>query len=210
MTAASIEHIAWSRPESDREDTLLVVALHGRGSDESSMIGLAEYLPSNVTVAAPRGPVSLDGGSTWFENRGIGRPIEESIKATGDAVFAWLDEVAAPHSGVVVLGFSGGTAMAGGLIFAEPSRFSGAVLLSGTLPWDAGYDTSPARLSGLPLFWSIDANDGVIPRELVERSEAWLRSDSGAALQEHQYSGIGHAMSIEELADVRTFISGLV
>jgi len=205
----AIDRVSWSRPDAERPGTLLVVALHGRGSDESSMIGLTQYLPANVTVAAPRGPVDLGGGSTWFENRGIGRPIEASIKSTADAVFAWLDEVATPHSGVVILGFSGGTAMAGGLILAQPARFAGAVLISGTLPWDAGFDTRPDRLAGLPLFWSMDVHDGVIPRDLVERSESWLRSESGAALEEHDYPGIGHSLSIEQLGDVSTFITSL-
>ena len=173
------------------------------------MIGLAQHLPEDITVAAPRGPVSLGGGSTWFENRGIGRPIEESIHATAQAFFTWLDEVGAPHTGVVILGFSGGTAMGGGLLLAEPRRFVGAVLLSGTLPWDAGFDTSDGRLDGLPLFWSIDPEEDVIPRDLVERSEQWLRTTSGANLEEHQYPGIGHAMSIEQMGDVSSFVERL-
>lgn len=204
-----INRAAWSRPEADRPGTLLVVALHGRGSDESSMIGLASHLPADVTLAAPRGPVSLGGSSTWFENRGIGRPIEASITASADALFTWLDEVSGPHSGVIVLGFSGGTAMAGGLVLAQPERFDGAVLISGTLPWDAGFDTSTGRLAGLPVFWSMDEQDGVIPRELVRRSEAWLREESGARLAVHDYPGIGHAMSADQLADVSAFVASL-
>jgi phospholipase/carboxylesterase len=204
---SSIETVAWSRPPAERPGTVLVVALHGRGSDESSMIGLSSYLPDDVTIAAPRGPVDLGGGSTWFENRGIGRPVEASIRATAEAFFAWLDDASKVHSAVVILGFSGGTAMAGGLILDRPSRFTGAVLLSGTLPWDAGYNTSEGRLAGLPLFWSVDPDDGVIPRELVERSESWLRESSGADLREHRYPAVGHSISIEELNDVKTFIN---
>ena len=83
------------------------------------------------------------------------------------------------------------------------------MLLSGTLPWDAGFDTTDGRLQDLPLFWSIDPQEDVIPRELVERSEQWLRTSSGAALEEHQYPGIGHAMSIEQLRDVSAFVAQL-
>jgi phospholipase/carboxylesterase len=206
---ASIEHVAWSKPIHERSGSRLVVALHGRGSDESSMTGLSAYLPSDVTVAAPRGPVHVGGGFTWFANRGIGRPIEESIKDTGAALFAWLDDVSADHRDVIVLGFSGGTAMAGGLILAEPQRFSGAVLLSGTLPWDAGYELTPDRLKALPVFWSIDPADDMIPRELAAHSEEWLRADSGADLKERLYPDLGHAISLDELADVSAFITGV-
>jgi phospholipase/carboxylesterase len=206
----SIEHVAWSNAEQERPGTPLVVALHGRGADESSMIELSPYLPAFVTVAAPRAPIAVDQGFAWFANRGIGRPIEESIKATGAALFHWLDAVAAPHTHVVVLGFSGGTAMAGGLLLERPHRFAGAVLLSGTLPWDAGYDTGLDRLAALPVLWSIDVDDAVIPRELVERSEEWLRESSGARLVEHSYPGIGHSMTIDQLADVSTFIGDVL
>jgi phospholipase/carboxylesterase len=187
-----------------------VVALHGRGADESSMIELSSYLPNYVTVAAPRAPITLDQGYAWFANRGIGRPIDESIGATGRALYAWLDEVSPLHSHVIVMGFSGGTAMAGGLLLDRPRRFAGAILLSGTLPWDSGFDTSLDRLASLPVFWSIDVDDDVIPRELVERSEEWLRESSGANLAEYAYPGIGHSMTIDELADVSTFIGEVV
>ena len=51
--------VAWSRPAEERSGTRLVVALHGRGADERSMLPLAAYLGDDVTVAAPRGPVAL-------------------------------------------------------------------------------------------------------------------------------------------------------
>jgi phospholipase/carboxylesterase len=206
-TAPRISHVTWSDAELERAGKPLVVALHGRGADESSMASLAPYLPSGVSVAAPRGPVAADGGWTWFANRGIGRPIEESIQATAGALFAWLDEVSEQHSSVTIAGFSGGTAMAGGLILAEPSRFAAAVLLSGTLPWDAGFDTPAGRLASVPVFWGFDDADAVIPRDLVGRSEAWLRDASGAELAEHKYPGMGHSISLQELSDVSAFIS---
>lgn len=210
MAQGAITDVMWSRSPAERPGTALVVALHGRGADESSMIELSPYLPDQVTMAAPRAPIALDDGYAWFANRGIGRPIEESIKATASAIFSWLDEVADDHSHVIVLGFSGGTAMAGGLLFDQPERFAGAVLLSGTLPWDAGFDTTPGRLAGLPVFWSIDVDDAVIPRELVERSESWLREESGANVIEYRYPGIGHAITIDELGDVQSFIGALL
>jgi phospholipase/carboxylesterase len=205
-----ISEVAWSRSEATRQGTALVVALHGRGADERGMVALAAQLPRSVTVAAVRAPIAEGGGYAWFANRGIGRPIAESIAGTASAVFPWLDGVTPEHSCVVLLGFSGGTAMGGGLLLAQPQRFAGAVLLSGTLPWDAGFDTSTGRLAGVPVFWANDEADPVIPRELVARSESWLREESGAALTEQHYVGLGHAIGGEELSDVRAFLTDVV
>jgi phospholipase/carboxylesterase len=206
----AIEHVIWSAPEEARAGTTLVVALHGRGADERGMAGLLEHLPPGVTLASVRAPISEGGGYAWFANRGIGRPLENSIKDTAQAMFGWLDQVADQHHKVALIGFSGGTAMAGGLLFEQPGRFAGAVLLSGTLPWDAGLDSTPGRFEGVKVFWGNDEADQVIPRELMERSEAWLREESGADLTVRHYPGLGHGIGVQELRDVHDFISGLI
>jgi phospholipase/carboxylesterase len=207
---AEIEHALWSRQESARAGTSLVVALHGRGADEHGMAGLADHLPGAITLASVRAPIAEGGGYAWFGNRGIGRPVESSIKDVAASLFAWLDEVAKQHRNVVLLGFSGGTAMAGALLFEQPDRFAGAVLLSGTLPWDAGLNSSRGRLDGFRIFWANDTDDPVIPRDLVDRSEAWLRTESGAALVERHYPGLGHGINAEEMRDVHHFVAGFV
>ncbi len=173
------------------------------------MAGLVEHLPSGITLASVRAPINEGGGYAWFANRGIGRPLEDSIRDTARAMFGWLGQVATGHRNVVLLGFSGGTAMAGGLLFEQPTRFAGAVLLSGTLPWDAGLDCSPGRFDGIKVFWGNDEADKVIPRELMERSEEWLRQDSGADLTVRHYPGLGHGIGVEELRDVHGFVAEL-
>lgn len=197
----------WSKPAGERTGTL-VVALHGRGADEASMLPLVPYLGDDVTVAAVRGPVVLGGGGyTWFENKGIGRPVPASIARSAELLETWLDETAATFDRVVLLGFSGGCAMAGGLLLRDPSRYAATVLLSGTLPWDAELDTSNGRLTGARVFYGYDVADGVIPDELIQRTVAWLRDESGADLAEHTYPGLGHGIALEELEDIKAFIN---
>lgn len=203
-----ITHALWAEDEEARRGKPVIVALHGRGADERSMLGLAPLLPSDTSLVSLRAPIDSGTGFAWFANRGIGRPIEESIKEVGAAVSEWLDEhVSTP---AFLFGFSGGTAMAGGLLFAEPTRYAGAVLLSGTLPWDAGYATPDGLLSGAPIFWANDPADEVIPRELVSRSESWLVDRSGALLDERHYPGAGHSISKQELIDINSFLRPLV
>jgi phospholipase/carboxylesterase len=199
--------VRWSRAEGDRDDTPLLVALHGRGSDERTFAGIASYLPEDVTIAFVRAPIAEGGGYAWFANRGIGRPVAESIAGAAGRLFDWLDTVAVRHSSVSVLGFSGGMAMAGGLLLAQPERFSSAVLLSGTLPFDAGLPTEPDRLTGVRVLWGRDDADTVIPADLVTRTGEYLREKSGAELTERVYPALGHAIGEAELHDIHAFLT---
>lgn len=205
MSAAPVVH--WSAEPAARAGTPLVVALHGRGADERSFAGLAPHLAPGTTVASVRAPIAEGGGYAWFRNRGIGRPLPDSMAETAAHLFDWLDEAAEPHSGVSLLGFSGGMAMAGGLLLLRPERFTAAVLLSGTLPWDAGLPETPGRLAGVPVFWGRDLADQVIPADLVARTGEYLREAAAADLTERHYPGLGHGINAQELADVSEFLA---
>jgi phospholipase/carboxylesterase len=204
---ASALTVRWSATEEARAGTPLVVALHGRGADETSFGDLDGYLAAGTTVASVRAPILEGGGYAWFANRGVGRPVAESIAETARLLFAWLDEVQGQHTAVSLFGFSGGAAMAGGLLLAAPDRFAATVLLAGTLPWDAGLPEQARRLDGVRVFYGRGELDTVIPLDLVTRTLAWLRGDSGARLTEREYAGLGHTISVEELADVRAFLA---
>ncbi|MFD6327683.1 alpha/beta hydrolase [Streptomyces sp. NPDC058442] len=198
--------VSWSVEPDRRPGTPLVVALHGRGADEASFAQLAPHLPQEATMAFVRAPLAEGGGYAWFANRGIGRPLPDSLAATAGWLFDWLDTEAAGHTSVSLLGFSGGMAMAGGLLLARPEWFAAAVLLSGTLPWDAGLPEEQGRLTGMPVFWGRDTADQVIPADLVTRTGTWLHEDSGARLEERRYPGQGHGISLPELADASAFL----
>ena len=165
---------------SDDPAAPLVVLLHGRGSNEQDILSLASHLPTGPAYAAVRAPITEGGGFAWFANRGIGRPVAESLRDTMDWFRGWLDDAAPAGRPVVLVGFSGGAAFAGGLVPDDPSRYAGAVILYGTLPFDAGLATDPGRLANLPVFVAQGDGDHVIPRELLYRTWSYLLSESGA------------------------------
>jgi len=177
----------------------LVVLLHGRGSHEREIIALAEHLPVGPAYAAVRAPIAEGGGFAWFANRGTGRPVAGSLRATMDWFREWLDGVAGPDRPVVLVGFSGGAAFAGGLLLDDPSRFSGAAILYGTLPFDAGVPTTPARLVGVPVVVAQGEHDTVIPRELLDRTWAYLLGESGAPTVARR-DPVGHGLGADALA----------
>ncbi len=186
----------------------LVVLLHGRGSHEGEIVGLAPYLPDSFAYAAVRAPIDLGGGFAWFANRGIGRPVAESLRDTMDWFRAWLAEAAPEGRPVVLVGFSGGAAFAGGLLLDDPERFAAAAVLYGTMPFDAGVPVTPGRLRGVPVLIQRGATDTMIPAELYDRTAAYLVGESGAALEAHLYPG-GHGFTEQAVADLAAWLGSL-
>lgn len=183
----------------------LIVLLHGRGSDEREILSLAPHLGSGPAYAAVRAPIAEGGGYAWFANRGIGRPVAESLRSTMDWFRAWLDEVALPGRPVLLVGFSGGAAFAGGLVLDDPSRYAGAAVLHGTLPFDAGLPTDSGRLAHLPMFVAQGDADHVIPPELLDRTWSYLLSESGAPTVAHRHPG-GHQITAGTVHELRAWV----
>ena len=176
----------------------LVVLLHGRGSNETDIIGLADHLPDTFAYVALRAPITEGGGYSWFANRGIGRPRPESLTATIGWFRDWLDEVAPPGRPVVLVGLSGGATFAGGLLLDEPKRFAGLATLYATLPFDVGLPVTHDHLQGAPVLVIQGDADHVIPPELQARTWQYLRAESGADLTTHRSPG-GHGLTSDDV-----------
>ena len=202
---------AWPAPVLARSGAggPLVVLLHGRGSTETEFVRLTEALPAGAEYVAVRAPIAEGPGFAWFANRGIGRPVTESLAATMRWFREWLDETAPAPRPVVLVGFSGGAAFAGGLLLQDPERWSGTAVLYGTLPFDAGLPVTPGRLVGRPVLVAQGDADTVIPRELLDRTWGYLHADSGAAVTAHRDAG-GHGLSPAALDTLRVWLAGVL
>ncbi|MDT0214061.1 serine esterase [Rothia sp. ARF10] len=184
----------------------LVVLLHGRGSDERQILTLAGHLPEGPAYAAVRAPIAEGGGYAWFANRGIGRPVAESLAQNLTWFRGWLDEVAPAGRPVLLVGFSGGAAFAGGLLLAEPTRYAGVAVLHGTLPFDAGLPVEPGRLAGAHAFVAQGDGDHVIPRELLDRTWSYLTGESGATTRSHRDAG-GHGLGVQSVGALADWVA---
>jgi phospholipase/carboxylesterase len=187
-------------------DAPVVILFHGRGGNERDMASLAEFLPRSAEYYAVRAPIAEGGGFAWFANRGIGRPTAESLRKTMTWFRGWLDETFEVDRPIMLVGFSGGAAFAGGLLLSDPKRFAGAALLFGTLPFDAEIPTNPAQLFGVPVFLAQGMRDNVIPSELQAATWTYLLGDSGAAVSAHKEPG-GHELTNRTVQLVAQWLS---
>jgi phospholipase/carboxylesterase len=187
-------------------DAPLVVLLHGRGSNDQDIISLAPHLPTGVAYSAVRAPIAEGGGFAWFANRGIGRPVAESLAGTMSWFRTWLDDIAPVGRPVIVVGFSGGGAFAGGLALSDPARLSGAAVLVATLPFDAGVPVERGQLAHLPVFVAQGDQDHIIPAELLDRTWQYLNEESGAPVTARR-SPRGHGLTEPIITDLCGWIA---
>jgi len=189
-----------------------LVLLHGRGADEHDLFSLAPSIDPGIAVAAVRAPLPTDeGGYTWSESSSPGRYIGSSLRDSLTWFQAWLDSLAngrPERQNVYLFGFSAGMAMASALLLDEPHRYAGAVLLSGTLPFDADLPIAENRLAGVPVFHGHGSFDRVIPADLVTRSERYLSKSSGARLETRRYP-IAHEIDGAEMRDIDAWLARL-
>lgn len=197
--------VRWSAPKDDRAGRPLLVLLHGYGSHQDDLIGLAPSLPDEPVIASLRAPIAEAGGHAWFSHATFGDdgPATEYADASASAVLDWLDEQAdAPSVGL--LGFSQGGAMVLQLMRTDPARFAYGVQLSGyVVAGDSPGDAELARIRP-PVFWGRGTADAVIEPKAVARTGAWLPEHASAEIR--VYERLAHGISPEELADVSAFV----
>jgi phospholipase/carboxylesterase len=193
------------KPDTDATRPLLLL-MHGYGSHENDLAGLAPYLPAGFDWVSLRAPIGISpGGFAWFPITVPGRPDAAPVVAAADAVLQWLHDNVDPATPVVPLGFSQGGLMVTQLLRQAPERFAAGVVLAGfTLDAALPGDEILAATKP-PVFFGRGDADQVISAETTARISAWLPGHS--TLTEKVYPGLPHSISGEELADVSAFLT---
>jgi phospholipase/carboxylesterase len=117
----------------------------------------------------------------------------------------WIDSEADGRR-VVLVGFSGGAAFAGGLLLDDPRRWDGVALLFGTLPFDAGVPVVDGGLAGTAVLVVQGETDTVIPRDLLDATWAYVTGPSAAPASTRRSPG-GHGIDAESLDALRAWIA---
>lgn len=204
-----IHHPAVQRPHPP-----LLILLHGIGSNELDLLGLAPELDSRLLVLSARAPLTLGPGSyAWF-------PIDFTPNGTAiDAVQAersrrlLLDFVdqAVQHYGahpqqVFIGGFSQGCIMSFSAALTEPEKFAGVVGMSGRiLPQIRPLLASPDRLKNLHAIWVHGTEDAILPIEYGRQARDLLLA-LGVQLEYYEFP-MGHWVTPESLGAIRRWLS---
>lgn len=192
----------------------LLLMLHGIGSNEADLFGLAPYLDGRFLVASARAPVPMGPGAYgWFNieftPRGMLADIEQAQRSLG-ALPGFVDELVGAYGAdaarVYLMGFSQGAMMSLALALTEPDKVAGAVLMSGRYPAQAlEREPDASALAGKPFMVTHGLYDPVLPiaeGRAVREKLAQLAVD----LTYREYP-MGHEVSMESLKDVSAWLT---
>lgn len=195
----------------------LLVLMHGVGSNEADLFGLAPHVPPQFHVLSLRAPNMLGPHSyAWFQfgvlpngQRMIDEPQEAaSRQLVAQAVQSAAGQLGIPASRVVVGGFSQGGIMSLSLLLTQPQLMQAAMVWhSRLLPQILPRLAAPEAFAGKQLWVSHGTEDGVIPvasaRETRERV-----SGLPLRLSYAEFAG-GHEIRPAELRGAMAWLDGL-
>ena len=195
----------------------LLVLMHGVGSNEQDLMGLAPQIPERFHVLSVRAPFRMGPGAhAWFdfsiEPNGE-RTINEAQEAQSRALVAQTiasaaEQLGIPPERVVVGGFSQGGIMALSLLLTQPALMQAAMvwhgrLLTQMLPQAA----PPDALRGKQMWLSHGTHDNVIPLAHAQ-AIAHHMAPLPVTLAYHEFPG-AHEIRPSELAATVTWLESL-
>ncbi len=207
----SLYYIVHRPSNAPAEGGVLLVMLHGYGSNEQDLVGLAPHLDSRFLTISVRAPLSLDFNAyAWFplevSESGI-VPHYEKAQAACVQVRELVAELKREYAvdRVFLLGFSQGASMSVAVGLADPGAFAGVASLSGFCVPEM-MPKERESVDGLPVFMTHGRWDMVIPIKQGRESHELL-AELPLELTYKEYS-MGHEINQECLEDLKDWLGG--
>jgi len=195
----------------------LVVLMHGVGSNEDSLLGLASYISDDYSIALVRSPLAMAPGaySAFAVSFTADGPKIDAVAAESSRqkLLRFIPELqlryGIPAERTVIGGFSQGGIMSASLALTAPACIRGFAILSGRILPEIRPLIAPPQalkhLSGLVIHG--DADDRLLPF-WAEQSVSLLE-ELGVPFQFSRYP-IGHEITREVAADFANWVRKLI
>lgn len=195
----------------------LVILMHGVGSNEAALLGLASHLSEDHAVALVRSPLTMAPGAysafaVSFTADGPkidGVAAENSRQKLHNFVLALQARYEIPATRTVIGGFSQGGIMSASLALTAPGCIRGFAILSGRiLPEIGPLIASAEELRGISAFVAHGDTDDRLPISWAERSVSLLE-ERGVPCQFRRYP-MGHEVNRGVAADFAHWVHQLL
>jgi phospholipase/carboxylesterase len=212
-TNLSLVHLARRPVKPSSSQPPLLLLLHGIGSNEDDLFGLAPYLDERFLIVSARAPVLMGAGAYgWFNieftPQGMVADVEQA-KRSLDLLPGFLDELIETYRVndrcVYLVGFSQGAMMSLALALTDPEKIAGVVAMSGRFPSQVlEHKLNQGALEGMPVLVTHGIYDPVLP---VGEGRAIRKSLEAlpVELTYHEYP-MGHEVTMDSLRDVSAWL----
>lgn len=190
-----------------------LILLHGRGGDETSFHQLGRKIHPELTIISlrapfPAAPWGYGPGYAWYRFLSGTTPESSSFLRGQEILHFWLgSRPITEHlgAGFILGGFSQGATSALAYALLHPGTVRGVAVLSGFLADHPSLQVTSENPGATPIFWGHGSADLAIPWTYALAGQQVLKENM-ANLTSHAYHGQGHAISPEELADLRAWL----
>jgi phospholipase/carboxylesterase len=189
----------------------VIVALHGRGADAASILGLGDAMAQpDVAFLAPEAT-----GRAWYPQSFVA-PVaanEPYLSRALAQVSAVLDALAAagvPAAKTGLMGFSQGACLALETAIRRPRGYGVVLGFSGGYigPMVTELREAAGSLSGATVFLGCSDIDSHIPLKRVHETAALMKK-MRASVTARIYPGFGHAINADEVAEARRLLAAM-
>jgi len=193
------------------EKSPALILLHGRGANESDLLGLSQYLDERLFIIAARAPFAFPhgGGFTWYEIEEVGIPEPKMFAESYRKLDQFFHDVKKHYpiepSKIFIGGFSMGTVMAYAMALTKPQEVAGIVANSGYMPEGTALALQWDKVKGKPFFVAHGVYDPVIPVQFGRRAKELLQKAS-VDLTYREYE-MGHQIGEESLNDLMQWLT---
>ena len=197
--------------ESQGTNTLYptILTLHGRGSNEQDLIGLASHLPEGLLWISPRAPLALGPDSyEWYRVKIIGRPDPDQVASALQTIDHFIDEILTAYpvdpQKLFLLGFSQGSLLSMCYALEHPSRIAGVIAQSGYIPSHINLEINEKDVKDKAFILTHGQQDTMIPIDWAHTSRDFLQS-LGIYPSYYEFQ-IGHTVSMDSLEVISTWL----
>lgn len=182
-TETSLHYIIRESKDSANKSPLLIL-LHGHGSNENDLFGLANSIPDNWNVVSVRGSYKLAGNSyRWYDVNMVNGKIAINIEQEEESRIKLIQLISkisqkydVDSQKIIVAGFSQGANMAQSLGLSEPNLIVGFGVFSGRFVEEfIPYISDSIAFKNSKAFISHGSGDNMLPKTYAEENITKLK-----------------------------------
>lgn len=199
-------------PKVASQKTKAIILLHGVGSNEQDLFGLADHLPDDFYIISPRGQFTMGPDRfAWYNvDFSTGKPVinGEQELSSREVIRAFVSEMKNKFSldEIYLGGFSQGAIMSYSVGLSHPTEIDGVIGFSGRILGEIQSSVTPHMdLRNLKIFLAHGVQDGTLPIQYARAGKVYLEQLK-VLLTYHEYP-MGHQITGDVLTDLNVWLS---